>query len=111
LGKIVHFLETADRFHGAWPHWWNGETGKVRPFGKKDDGEFGQKLPEDIMDTRAYYEKSFFQPVIVIDLISDPAGTRTLDPLIKSQLLYQLSYGVKCGIANIIAFSTFSSLI
>ncbi len=24
----------------------------------------------------------------------DPAGTRTLDPLIKSQLLYQLSYGV-----------------
>jgi hypothetical protein len=24
----------------------------------------------------------------------DPVGTRTLDPLIKSQLLYQLSYGV-----------------
>lgn len=38
LEKIVHFLETADRFHGAWPHWWNGETGKVKPFGKKDDG-------------------------------------------------------------------------
>ena len=31
LEKIVHFLETADRFHGAWPHWWNGETGKVKP--------------------------------------------------------------------------------
>lgn len=38
LKKIVHFLETADRFHGAWPHWWNGETGKVKPFSKKDDG-------------------------------------------------------------------------
>lgn len=38
LEKIVHFLETADRFHGAWPHWWNGETGKVQPFGKKDNG-------------------------------------------------------------------------
>jgi hypothetical protein len=38
LEKIVHFLETADRFHGAWPHWWNGETGKVRPFGMKDNG-------------------------------------------------------------------------
>jgi hypothetical protein len=38
LEKIVHFLETADRFHGAWPHWWNGETGKVKPFGKKDNG-------------------------------------------------------------------------
>jgi hypothetical protein len=38
LEKIVHFLETADRFHGAFPHWWNGETGKVKPFGKKDNG-------------------------------------------------------------------------
>lgn len=36
--KILTFLETADRFHGAWPHWWNGETGKVKPFSKKDDG-------------------------------------------------------------------------
>ena len=27
--------------------------------------------------------------------LGDPAETRTLDPLIKSQLLYQLSYGVK----------------
>lgn len=38
LEKIATFLETADRFHGAWPHWWNGETGKVKPFGKNDDG-------------------------------------------------------------------------
>jgi hypothetical protein len=38
LEKIVHFLETADRFHGAWPHWWNGETGKIKPFSKFDDG-------------------------------------------------------------------------
>ena len=38
LEKIVSFLETADRFHGAWPHWWNGETGKVKPFSKKDNG-------------------------------------------------------------------------
>ncbi len=38
LEKIVGFLETADRFHGAWPHWWNGETGKVKPFSKYDDG-------------------------------------------------------------------------
>lgn len=27
-------------------------------------------------------------------LFCTPSGTRTLDPLIKSQLLYQLSYGV-----------------
>src|SRR5918993_709171 len=38
MERIVKFLETADRFHGAWPHWWNGETGKVKPFSKNDDG-------------------------------------------------------------------------
>ena len=36
--KILNFLEMADRFHGAYPHWWNGETRKVKPFSKKDDG-------------------------------------------------------------------------
>lgn len=38
LEKIVNFLEKADRFHGAWPHWMHGPTGKVKPFSKKDDG-------------------------------------------------------------------------
>lgn len=38
LEKIVGFLEKADRFHGAWSHWINGETGKVKPFGQKDNG-------------------------------------------------------------------------
>jgi len=36
--KIVGFLEKADRFHGVWPHWINGQTGKVKPFGQKDNG-------------------------------------------------------------------------
>ncbi|MDP3462880.1 MAG: glucoamylase family protein [Bacteroidales bacterium] len=38
LAKIIHFLETCDRFHGAWSHWINGSTGKVVPFGQKDNG-------------------------------------------------------------------------
>ena len=38
LRKIVTFLEKADRFHGAWPHWLHGETGRVKPFSEKDDG-------------------------------------------------------------------------
>jgi hypothetical protein len=38
MERIVGFLEKADTFHGAWPHWWNGETGKVKPFGQKDNG-------------------------------------------------------------------------
>lgn len=36
--KIINFLEKADRFHGVWPHWLNGQTGKVKPFSPKDDG-------------------------------------------------------------------------
>lgn len=36
--KNIRFLKKADRFHGAWPHWLNGETGKVKPFSAKDDG-------------------------------------------------------------------------
>lgn len=38
LAHIADFLEKADRFHGAWPHWMYGETGKVKPFGQKDNG-------------------------------------------------------------------------
>ena len=38
LNKLVNWLEKADRFHGAWPHWLNGETGKVKPFSPNDDG-------------------------------------------------------------------------
>lgn len=36
--RAVSFLEHADRFHGAWPHWMEGETGRVKPFGQKDNG-------------------------------------------------------------------------
>jgi hypothetical protein len=36
--KILDFLSTADRFHGAWSHWINGNTGKVIPFSTKDNG-------------------------------------------------------------------------
>ena len=38
IGKILDFFETADRFHGAWPHWINGVDGKVIPFSPLDDG-------------------------------------------------------------------------
>ena len=35
--RIVNFLEKADRFHGAWPHWML-PSGKVTAFSKKDNG-------------------------------------------------------------------------
>ncbi len=46
-------------------------------------------------------QKSYFSPSEVNTLLlgrfllcRDPAGARTQDPLIKSQMLYQLSYGI-----------------
>ncbi|MEE4176612.1 MAG: glucoamylase family protein [Bacteroides sp.] len=38
LNTIIDFLGTADRHHGAWPHWMNGTSGQTIPFGSKDDG-------------------------------------------------------------------------
>ncbi len=38
LLKMLRFLRRADKFHGAFPHWMNGETGKTIPFSPKDDG-------------------------------------------------------------------------
>jgi exo beta-1,2-glucooligosaccharide sophorohydrolase (non-reducing end) len=37
--RIVRFLDKADRFHGAWPHFLDGNSGRVNPyFGTYDDG-------------------------------------------------------------------------
>ena len=38
LQQILNFFEGADRFHGAWPHWINGGTGRVIPFSAQDNG-------------------------------------------------------------------------
>jgi len=38
LTTALNFLENADRFHGAWSHWIDGNTGHVVPFGADDDG-------------------------------------------------------------------------
>lgn len=38
LTKIVDFLSTCDRFHGVWPHWIDGSTGRTIPFSSDDDG-------------------------------------------------------------------------
>lgn len=38
LNKLVDWLGKADRFHGVWPHWLNGETGEVKAFSPDDNG-------------------------------------------------------------------------
>lgn len=57
--KIVNFLEKADRFHGAWPHWIEGTTGKVKPFGRKDNGGDLVEtsfLVQGLITVREYYK-------------------------------------------------------
>ena len=38
MRKMLNFLLKADSYHGVFPHWMNGETGKTIPFSRKDDG-------------------------------------------------------------------------
>jgi hypothetical protein len=38
LAKILTFLESCDRFKGVFPHWLNGDSGKVMPFSTQDNG-------------------------------------------------------------------------
>lgn len=57
--KMFDFLEKADRFHGAWPHWLNGETGKVKGFGRTDNGGDIVEtafLTEGIICVREYFK-------------------------------------------------------
>ena len=56
------------------------------------------KIPQIVTLTRAYTQQSMFLlkqikkgTTTVVPFLSTPSGIRTLDPLIKSQLLYQLS--------------------
>lgn len=36
--KMVNFLLKAESYHGVFPHWMDGTTGKTIPFSRKDDG-------------------------------------------------------------------------
>jgi len=38
LLKMVKFLLKAPVYHGAYPHWMDGATGRTIPFSRKDDG-------------------------------------------------------------------------
>ena len=59
--KIVRFLDHADRFHGVWPHFLDGRTGKVIPyFGKYDDGGDSLEtalLTQGLLVARQYFDR------------------------------------------------------
>ncbi len=63
--KIIGYLEDCDRFHGAWPHWLNGETGKVKPFSLKDNG--GDLVETAYLISGLLTIRQYLDPVDVVE--------------------------------------------
>lgn len=58
LLKMLKFLYKADSYHGVFPHWMNGATGKTIKFSRKDDGADlveTSYLFEGLLCARAYF--------------------------------------------------------
>jgi len=59
--RIVRFLRRADRFHGVWPHFLDGRTGRVWPyFGKFDNGGDLVEtafLMQGLLTARQYFDR------------------------------------------------------
>lgn len=66
INKIVSFLSRpeTDKFHGAFPHWMNGTTGKVIPFSAKDNGADlieTSFLMQGLLAVQAYFKSGNLQ--------------------------------------------------
>lgn len=59
--QIVSFLQLADRFHGVFPHWMDGNTGNVFPFSQFDNGGDLVEtafLMEGLLAARQYFDQN-----------------------------------------------------
>lgn len=73
MNKILMFLESADRFHGAWPHWLNGATGDVVPFSPNDNGGDLVEtsfLVQGMLTFRQYLDGSVPEESVLIERIN-----------------------------------------
>lgn len=71
--KIVDYLQRADRFHGVWPHWIDSTTGKVIPFGQKDNGGDlveSAFLMQALLCVRQYLNPSVPEEKYIVDKIN-----------------------------------------
>ena len=72
MERIVNFLTDADRFHGVWPHWIDGNNGRVLPFSTKDDGGDlveSSFLMASLLCVRQYYENGTTQEKAIAEKI------------------------------------------
>lgn len=74
MQKILTFLEGADRFHGAWSHWIDGNTGHVIPFSEQDNGgdlvETGF-LVQGLLAARSYFNHDSPEELGIVQKITD----------------------------------------
>lgn len=73
MDRILDFLETADRFHGAWSHWINGNSGNVIPFSVNDNGGDLVEtsfLVQGLLTFRQYLNSGVAEEVAIIDRIN-----------------------------------------
>lgn len=73
LDKIVDYLGQADRFHGIWSHWIEGETGKVKPFGRDDDGGDlveSAFLAQGLLTVRQYFQNDHPSEKLLVEKIN-----------------------------------------
>jgi hypothetical protein len=71
--KIVNFLAQADRFHGVWPHWMNGNTGATIPFSELDDGADLVEtafMIQGLLAVRQYLNETNAQELAIINQIT-----------------------------------------
>ena len=70
----LNFLANANRFHGAWSHWINGNTGNVIPFGPKDNGGDIVEtayLCQGLLTVREYFYNSSIPAEVALANLSD----------------------------------------
>ena len=72
--RLTHFLETADRFHGVWPHFLDGRTGKnISLFGIYDDGADLVEtsfMMQGLLAARQYFNGASHDEMILHDRIN-----------------------------------------
>ena len=72
--KILNFLSTADRFHGAWSHWLNGNTGEVIPFSTYDNGGDIVEtayMAQGLLTIRKYFDGASADEQQIVQLATD----------------------------------------
>lgn len=73
MWKIVNFLANKiDKFHGAFPHWFNGATGKVVNFGIQNGGDIVETafMIQGLLAARQYFNQQNSTEEQVRDLIT-----------------------------------------